>query len=78
MLEDSDVNDLPDFLHKLRYPPFQIRLSTDKGSFARKVRRLCVKNSPEALSLPMANYGALSCVKNGDLSGFSELSDSCD
>ena len=59
VLEDSDINDVPTFLSKLRQRPYQVRFATDKGSFARKNRRLCVKNTQEALSLPMANHEAI-------------------
>ena len=55
VLEDSDIEDIPAFVAKLRQVPFQTRINTDAGSFVRKVRRLFVHNRKEALSLPLAH-----------------------
>ena len=54
VLEDEDLNNLPDFLQKLSQVPFQIKLNHDKGSFAKKARRLCIKNTFEASSTRFA------------------------
>lgn len=49
VLEDDDLNNLPDFLHKLSQVPFQIKLNHDKGSFAKQARRVCVVNTSESI-----------------------------
>lgn len=55
VLEQEDIDDIPAFIAKLRAVPFQTRINTDAGSFVRKVRRLFVHNSSEALALPLAH-----------------------
>ncbi|KAL1527146.1 hypothetical protein AB1Y20_015828 [Prymnesium parvum] len=59
VLEDEDIADIPAFVLKLRNVPFQTRLISDKGSYARRVRRLAVKNCQESKKLPMASH---SCI----------------
>lgn len=55
VLEQEDIDDIPAFIAKLRAVPFQTRINTDAGSFVRRVRRLFVHNSKEALALPIAH-----------------------
>ena len=46
VLEQKDINDIPFFLEKkLRKPPYQIQLSTARGSFHTCVRRVYVSNA---------------------------------
>lgn len=54
MLENKDLNNLPEFVEKLKRVPFQIKINQDKGSFARQARRLCIKNDHESVNTRFA------------------------
>lgn len=55
VLEQSDIDDTTTFMTKLREFPFCVRVNMERGTFAKKVRRLFVQNTKDANALPFAH-----------------------
>jgi len=54
IVSESDIQDLPAFIHSLWDEPFLVRIATDRGSGRGCVRQLFLKVCDAAMAAPIA------------------------